>query len=75
VLEDRREVRGQLVVRGDREGEAVLLLLLEGLRGVDASLVEDAVECVLVGWLKVERGGGGKRLRLRWWLMSDDGDG
>ena len=42
VLEHRREVRGELVVRGDREGEAVLLLLLEGLGRVNAALVQDA---------------------------------
>lgn len=40
------EVVGQLGVRGDQQGEPVLLHAGEGLGGVDAPLVQDAVDSI-----------------------------
>lgn len=63
VLEHCREVGGELVVRGDGEREAVLLLLLEGLGRVDAALVQDAEvrDGEGGGGFCFEEGGGGER--------------
>ena len=63
MLEDGREVGGEFVVRGDGEGETVLLLLLEGIGRVDAALVQDAVFFLVWGGGGGGGGGGGEWFR------------